>query len=298
MVDVLVNITLVIIMIGIGMSLSFKDFGNVFLYPKSIFTGIGSQLLILPLLALSLAWIAPVSPFAKLGIVLIALCPVGTTSNILVHVFKGNTALSISMTIVNSIMSPFIIPSMIALAAAFFVNGTADVDISFVDSFVHILLMVILPALSGLLIRRYFARIADFMERPLKWILPLLLLVVFAIKIFWGGGSNAESSPCNPLSIDEILLYTPFVLALNILGMYGGFGIAKIARLDSPSQLTVAIETGLQNTALALSVATTLPNSCIIERPVLVYAMLTFFTAVIFCLIHTKYTIRQLFAKS
>ena len=116
MADILVEITLVIIMVGIGMSLTFNDFKNVFLYPKSILTGIGSQLLILPLLSFCLAYFSPLNVYGKLGIVLIALCPVGTTSNILVHLFKANTALSISMTIVNSILSPFYIPLFIMLA--------------------------------------------------------------------------------------------------------------------------------------------------------------------------------------
>ena len=291
----MVNITLIVIMVGIGMSLTFGDFKKVFVYPKPIFTGIGSQLLVLPLLAFSLAWIAPVSVYAKLGIVLIALCPVGTTSNILVHIFKGNTALSISMTIVNSILSPFTIPTVIALASTFFTDNGASVEMSFAESFTHILLTVILPALCGLLIRRYIPSVANALERPLKWILPLMLLIVFSIKIFWGNG-NANS--CGALSMDEALILTPFVIGLNVLGMYGGFFIAKINRLEKPSQLTVAIETGLQNTAMALSVATTLPHSCEIEKPALVYAMLTFFTAVVFCLIHSEVRVRDVIGKS
>jgi BASS family bile acid:Na+ symporter len=229
--------------------------------------------------------------YGKLGIVLIALCPVGTTSNILVHIFKGNTALSISMTIVNSILSPFTIPTVIAFASTFFTSNGASVEMSFIESFTHILLTVILPAMCGLLVRRYIPKIANALERPLKWILPLMLLIVFSIKIFWGG-NNTNS--CGTLTLDETLILTPFVLGLNILGMYGGFFFAKINHLNKPSQLTVAIETGLQNTAMALSVATTLPNSCEIEKPALVYAMLTFFTAVVFCLIHSEVRIKDI----
>jgi BASS family bile acid:Na+ symporter len=94
--------------------------------------------------------------------------------------------------------------------------------------------------------------------------------------------------------MNEALILTPFVIGLNILGMYGGFFIARINHLEKPSQLTVAIETGLQNTAMALSVATTLPHSCEIEKPALVYAMLTFFTAVVFCLIHSDVRLKDI----
>ena len=291
MADILVNITLVIIMAGIGMSLTFSDFRNVFVYPKTILTGIGSQLLILPALSFLLAYFAPVGAAAKLGIVLIALCPVGTTSNILIHLFKGNTALSISMTIFNSLLSPFSIPFFIALAISCFASGGADVSMSFSESFTHILLTVILPAFCGLMVRRHWKSVADFLSRPLKWLLPLLLLIVFSIKIFFGG----NGSGCPPLSMDETLRLVPFVLGLNVLGMYGGFFIAKLGRLDKPSQLTVAIETGLQNTALALSVASTLQGACEIEKPALVYAMLTFFTAVVFLLIHSDVKLKNFF---
>ena len=293
MADILVNITLVLIMAGIGMSLTFNDFKNVFVYPKSILTGIGSQLLILPALSFCLAYLAPVSAAEKLGIVLIALCPVGTTSNILIHIFKGNTALSISMTIFNSMLSPFSIPFFIAVAVSFFVNEESNVSMSFSESFVHILLTVILPAFCGLMVRRYFTKVADYLSRPLKWLLPLLLLIVFSIKIFLG---NNETG-CTPMTMDEILKLAPFVLLLNILGMYGGFFIAKLSRLDKPSQLTVAIETGLQNTALALSVAATPQGACEIEKPALVYAMLTFFTAVVFLLIHSGMKVKDVFGK-
>ena len=290
MADILVNITLVLIMAGIGMSLTFNDFKNVFVYPKSILTGIGSQLLILPALSFCLAYLAPVSAAEKLGIVLIALCPVGTTSNILIHIFKGNTALSISMTIFNSMLSPFSIPFFIAVAVSFFVNEESNVSMSFSESFAHILLTVILPAFCGLMVRRYFTTVADYLSRPLKWLLPLMLLIVFSIKIFLG---NNETG-CTPMTMDEILKLAPFVLLLNILGMYGGFLIAKLSRLDKPSQLTVAIETGLQNTALALSVAATLQGACEIEKPALVYAMLTFFTAIVFLLIHSGMKVKEI----
>ena len=295
MIDLLVSITLVVIMIGIGMSLTFNDFKNVFVYPKSIITGIGSQALLLPATSFLLAWLAPLNVYEKLGIVLIALCPVGTTSNILVHIFKGNTALSISMTIVNSLLSPLTIPFFITVAASIFINQQTQgaVDISFVNSVIDIIVMVIIPATIGLMIRQYAPKIAEKCEKPLKFILPAMLLVVFSLKIFVGGNGNQ----CTPLTLNETLIITPFVLALNVIGMYGGFFIAKIFKLNKPSQITVATETGLQNTALALAVAATLPNGCLIEKPILVYAMFTFFTAVVFLLIHSDVKIKDFMGK-
>ncbi|MCQ2973512.1 MAG: bile acid:sodium symporter [Bacteroidales bacterium] len=289
--NLLVNITLIIIMLGIGMSLSFNDFKNIFIFPKNIFIGFCSQILLLPLLAFSIAFLAPIEPLQKLGIVLIAFCPVGTTSNILIHLFKGNTALSISMTIVNSILSPFIIPIFISIATSLFCSKAENVNISFWESIIHIFFMVILPAFCGVLLNHFFPKIVNSCQKILKFLLPLLLLVVFSIKIFIGD----DNSICSPITLHEAIIVAPFVILLNILGMYGGFFISKIFCLEKPSQLTVAIETGLQNTALALSISAILTGGCIIEKPILVYAMTTFFTAVIFLLIHSGLKLKDIF---
>ncbi len=280
-------------MLSIGMSLTINDFKNIFFNPKSIFAGLGSQVLILPLSAFLIAWLAPIEIQFKIGIVLIAFCPVGTTSNILVHIFKADTALSISMTVINSIICPFTIPFFVSLAAFVFANSEQNIEISFLESLVHVLLMVILPCAIGIIISYKAENFTLKMQKPLKIINPILLLLVFSIKIF----VKEENSICDPLSINEMLLLTPCALILNLVGMYGGFFIGKKANLPHNQCLTIACETGLQNTALALSVATTIPESCMIQKPILCYAMFTFFTAIIFLLLHSKLKIKDLFSE-
>lgn len=287
MADILVTATLILIMFGIGMSLTFGDFKNIFKVPRDLFTGLAAQALLLPVTAFALAYFAPLKPEFKIGIVLIALCPVGTTSNILVHIFKANTALSISMTIINSLICPLTIPILTSLAAVMFIDSEAHTTVSFIDSVVHVLLNVILPASAGLMVRKYFIFIADKLKKPLDILMPILLLAVFTIKIFFNDNDASQ-----PLSIHETLIILTFVAALNIIGMYGGYWIANITKLKKASRLTVAIETGLQNTTLALSIASCMPYSSEVEKPILVYAAITFFTAVIFLIIHSDVKFR------
>lgn len=276
-IDILVNIALAIIMLGIGLSLTFSDFKNLFIRPKTLLIGFLSQIILLPILSFSIASISGLTPEMKVGIIIIAICPVGSSSNLIVHIFRGNVALSISLTILNSILTPVSVPFMTNLALNHFLGASADISLSYTDSLVHIFLIVLIPVFLGILIRHYKQNFAIKFEKPLKYILPLILGIVFTLKIFF-----SESDSGRNLLFSEIIRIAPFVLALNILGMYGGYYFARTFRLARRFRLTIAIETGLQNTALALLIAGNLLNNFEMEKPILVYAMFTFFTALIF----------------
>lgn len=276
-VDTLVNLALGVIMLGIGLSLTVEDFKKIFLHPKAVFVGFLGQVIVLPILAFSIAYLSHLSPAMKVGIVIIAICPVGASSNLIVHLFRGNIALSISLTIINSLLTPLSIPLITNFALKIFLSTQADISISLGQSILHILLNVLLPAFVGIIIRSKYEKFALRAEKPLKFILPIILAAVFTVKIFFG----ADNSD-NALSFFEILEIFPYVLALNVLGMFAGYYIATWQKLSKDSKLTVAIEVGLQNTALALLIAGNILNNYIIEKPILVYAMFTFFSALLF----------------
>ncbi len=275
--DTLVNLALAIIMLGIGLSLKISDFKNLFRNPKAIIIGLVSQLVLLPLIAYIVTSVSNLSAEIKVGIIIIAICPVGASSNLIVHLFKGNLALSIALTIINSILIPFTVPILVKMALKIYLAKDTEISLPILDSIVHIFFNVLIPALLGITFRHYFERIALILEKPLKFILPAILGSVFAIKIFFSTGSAN-----NGLSLNEILHITPFVLALNIGGMYAGYYLARYFKLALKFRLTVAIETGLQNTALALVVTGILLNNHEMEKPVIVYALFTFFTAILF----------------
>ena len=276
-IDILVNGALAIIMLGVGLSLTIQDFKNILLHPKSLAIALSTQMLGLPLLSFVFAYISGLSGEIQVGIVLVALCASGASSNLISHLVRGNVALAISMTSVNNFLTLFTIPFFMNLALKFFLGKNSEISLPIVQTVLQIFLVTILPASIGVLVREKKKYFAIALEKPLKIILPLILALVFSLKIFAGeetGGTGITNS--------DIFQIIPYLLLLNVSGMLLGFLVAKLFHLDFRTQYTLAIEVGLQNTALALLVAGTILNSPEMEKPAIVYAMFSFFTAILF----------------
>lgn len=276
-IDILINSVLAIIMLGVGLSLTVQDFKNILIFPKAIFTGLTVQLIGLPLIAFILARFSGLSPEMQVGIVLVSTCASGASSNLITHLVKGNVALAISMTTINSILTLFSIPFIVNLALKYFYGTETTVTLPFLDTIIQIFIVTILPASLGIYVRKVNSGFADKLNKPLRIILPVLLATVFAIKIFAGKNQGGSG-----ITTQEILYIFPWVLALNILAMLAGFLCAKIIHLNFKDQFTISIEVGLHNTALALLVAGTILKSHDMEKPAIVYAMFTFFSALLF----------------
>ena len=279
-VDLLVNLVLALIMLGIGLSLTAADFKNIFLHPVSLVTALGIQLIGLPLVSFSIAAFAPLSPEMRVGLVLVSLCASGASSNLITHLLKGNVALAISMTVFNSIITLFSIPLLTNLALRTFMHTEAVIRLPFLETILQIFLVSILPATIGLLIRRHKENFAKALEKPLKFILPILLATVFALKIFLGTSSGGTG-----ISMSETLHIMPFMLLLNVLAMSLGFFGARALHRPFADQFTISIEVGLHNTALALLISGNILQNAGMQKPAVVYAMFSFFTAILYVLL-------------
>jgi bile acid:Na+ symporter, BASS family len=263
--------------LGVGLSLTFADFKNIFLNPKAILIGLSTQIFIIPLIAFTIASLYNVSPEQKVGIVLVSTCASGASSNLITHLVKGNVALAISMTTINSFLTLVTLPFIVNIALDHFLHSSTTIDLPYFETIVQIFLVTIAPASVGVIIRRLNVRFAEIMEKPLKIILPLLLLGVFTIKFLASknyGGSG--------ITHHELFVLFPPMLILNILAMLAGYLVAKLCKLKFKNQFTIAIEVGLHNTALALVVAGTIIRSSEMEKPALVYALFTIFSALLF----------------
>ncbi|MBI5218946.1 MAG: bile acid:sodium symporter family protein, partial [Bacteroidia bacterium] len=158
-----------------------------------------------------------------------------------------------------------------------FLGQGTSITLPYLQTIVQIFMVTILPAAIGVFIRRLNTNFALFMDKPLRIILPVLLCCVFAIKIFASKNQGGSG-----ITTGEIFHIFPFVLALNILAMTLGYFVAKLVKLEYKVQYTIAIEVGLHNTALALLVAGTILKNHEMEKPAIVYAMFTFFSAILF----------------
>lgn len=244
--DIIMPFSIAIIMFGIGLELKFKDFRRVFYYPKSIITGLGSQIILLPLIAFCLVYFWPMEPIYKIGVMLLAACPGGTASNLVTKMLRGRVALSVSLTAFNSFFILFTIPLIIELSYNIFGTESRSVELGFWRTMKEVMLSVVVPVLAGIIIGNLLSeRQRKKMHKPLQYILPGLLLIAVVTVIFID-----ESSQSIHYS-DYIPLFVPLIL-LNVITMIAGFFTARKVRLKHESAYTIAIEMGLQNSVLAL----------------------------------------------
>ncbi len=273
------------IMLGIGLSLTFSDFKKIFNQPRPLLIALSIQLFIVPLIAFGIAFISNLSDAEKVGVVLVSLCASGASSNLVTHLFKGNVALAISMTTLNSFITLLTIPLLTNLTLSAFMGIETEVRLPVLETILQIFIITIVPAAIGVYIRRIKEKFAIKLEKPLKYVLTLLLAFVFTIKIFFG-----EASGGTGISFAETIRILPFMLLLNVLAMASGLYFAKILKLAFIDQFTISIEVGLHNTALALLIGGTILNMPEVEKPAVVYAMFSFFTAVIFVYLVKRFT--------
>ncbi len=279
-IDILINVVLAIIMLGIGLSLTMGDFKNIFLHPRSLFTALGIQVFIVPAIAFTIARLSPLSDEMRVGLVIVSVCASGASSNLITHLFKGNVALAISMTTINSFITLLSVPLIVNLALIVFLGKQQQIALPFWETVFQIFIVTILPASLGVLIRHNKERFAKALEKPLKFVLPLLLGTVFSIKIFLG-----ESSGGTGISLDETLYIFGPMIALNLLAMSAGFFGGKLMHIPFSDQFTISIEVGLHNTALALLISGSILQNNNMEKPAVVYAMFSFFSAILFVLL-------------
>lgn len=279
-IDILINVVLAIIMLGIGLSLTMGDFKNIFLHPRSLFTALGIQVFIVPAIAFTIARMSPLSDEMRVGMVIVSVCASGASSNLVTHLFKGNVALAISMTTINSFITLLSVPLIVNLALIVFMGKQQEITLPFWETVLQIFIVTIIPATIGVFIRHHKEGIAKALEKPLKYILPLMLATVFSIKIFVG-----ESSGGTGISMSEtLMIFTPMII-LNFLAMAAGFFGGRIMHIPFKDQFTISIEVGLHNTALALLISGAILQNNNMQKPAVVYAMFSFFTAILFVLL-------------
>ena len=164
--EIFLPITLAIITLGIGLSISVQDIRNILVQPKNISVGLLSQLVLLPIIAFTIAWVTGLQAGLAVGLVLIAICPGGATSNLVNFMIRGNVALSLSITVVNGFITIFTIPLIAMLAMDIFMHQDAQIQLSFIDAVGQIFMLTVLPASVGIFIRRYKPAFAGQLENP------------------------------------------------------------------------------------------------------------------------------------
>lgn len=268
--SVVLPVSLAIIMLGMGLSLVIGDFKRVFQYPKAALVGLINQLILLPIIGFSLALIFNLSPAMAVGLMIIAACPGGPTSNLITHVAKGDIALSITLTAVASLITVFTIPIILSFALSYFSNETnTSIQLPVVQTILQIMVITILPVSIGMIIRHFNKKFADKMERPMRMASTLIFIVVLA-------GIIAANKEILISSIKNVGLVT---LLLNLITMAVGFYSARFFALNLKQSISITIECGIQNGTLAIVIATTILKQTDLSIPAAVYSLLMFLTS-------------------
>jgi bile acid:sodium symporter len=280
-IDYLLSAVLMLITFAIGSSLRFSDFENIFKKSKPLYLGLFLQMVFLPICAFIIAEFSNLPPAEKVGLIIVSICPGGTTSNFISYLIKADTALAVALTAINSLLILFTIPVLSNWAVAVFMGGHTEVSLPIFNMVWEVAKIIIIPAFLGLLFNRFFPNTSLKMRFLLKVTNTILLGIVFFIKFF-----GDEQSGGSGISVDEIFRLLPATLLMHLSAMTLSYFIAlKSFKLPGVQATTISIEVGLQNTALAILVAGTLMGNTDMTKPALVYAIFSFFTTFIFALI-------------
>lgn len=264
----ILGLSLVIIMFGMGLSLVVNDFKRVFTQPKAILTGLFNQLILLPVVGFVLISTLDMEPEIAIGLIILAACPGGTTSNLITHLAKGDLALSVSLTAVSSLVTLITIPFIVNLGIQHTLGQGTVIQLDITQSFIQIFAVVAIPIGIGMIIRAKRIDFALRMEKPVRIASALVfILVIIGILV-------KERENIMPYFQQAGLLS----LVLNITTMALGFLSAKVMNLKFKQGVSIAIESGIQNGTLGIAIATVmLSNSSYAIAPA-VYGLLMFFT--------------------
>ena len=271
-------VALALIMLGLGASLTIKDFTRVFQNPKDFFVGLICQLIILPVIAYLLVIILKTPIELALGVMLIAAAPGGVTSNVLTKFANGDVALSISLTAFSSLISIVSVPYIVFLSTELFDISYIEKEISMLGISLKMFFVVTVPVIIGMIIRR-FAN--EFIIKNMKIIqkISIALFVIVFIAIY----IEEWDSIVMFLTKAGIIAFT-----LNVVMMIVGFYTAKFFASGVAQQRCISLECGLQNGTLAVFVGTQLFNDMTYMVPTAAYALIMMTTSVLFVLFLRK----------
>lgn len=239
------NICLAVIMFGIALDIKWDDFRKVFAAPRAAIVGIISQFLLLPFLTFCLVWLIKPAPSIALGMILVAACPGGNISNFMTHLARGNTALSISLTSIGTMLAIITTPLNLQIWANLYPPTAAlltEVRLDAWDVFQTIAILIGIPLLLGMTLNQHYPIISQKISKKVKP-LSVLIFVAFVVIAFTN-------------NIDAFMEYIHHVVLIvffhNLIALLAGYYAGKIASLPFDTRKTLAIETGIQNSGLGL----------------------------------------------
>ncbi|TQV87952.1 bile acid:sodium symporter family protein [Aliikangiella coralliicola] len=270
--QVVLPFSLFIIMWGMGLSLKVKDFTRVLTRPKAVVIGIICQMALLPMIGYFIVMMFGFSAELAVGLMILTFCPGGVTSNMFSYLANGDTALSISLTAVVSILTPFTIPLLSVLMIGWFMDESQEFSIPILRTIIQLLVITVVPVAIGMLLHVKYPKFCAKAERPVK-IFSVVFLFVIIAGILAKEWQNVAS---------YFVQTGVATLVLNVLTLTLGYFIANLTGLSQRQAISIGIEVGIQNGTLALLVTGTILQSALMTIPSITYSLIMFATGALF----------------
>jgi len=264
-------IALGIIMLGLGLSLTLEDFKRVTKYPKAITIALVCQMVLLPALCFAIAIFSKLSPVLSVGLVLLAASPGGPTANLYSHLSKGDVALNITLTAVNSVLTLFTLPLVVNLGMEYFLGAGQYIPLPFAKV-IEVFVVVLVPVAIGMLIKSKAPGFADKMNKPVKIISAVLLIVIIV---------SVTLREKQVLTDNFAELGIP-VLLFNVVSLAVGYYLPMLFKVETKQAIAIGMEIGIHNGTLAIYIALNVLNNSAMSIPPAIYSLLMFFTAAAF----------------
>ncbi len=264
-------IALGIIMLGLGLSLTTDDFKRVVLYPKAVLIGLLCQMILLPLVCFGIVIFFNLPPELAVGLMLLSASPGGATANLYSHLAKGDVALNISLTAVNSVLTLFTLPLIVNFSIDYFMQSGQVVPMQF-RKVVEVFAIVLVPVTIGMIVNHQSPSLSKKLEKPVK-----IISAVFLILIIFGAILKEK---------DQFVSYFEQVglasLAFNVVSMLIGYFIPYLLNISKKQSIAIGMEIGIHNGTLAIYIALNVIGNSLMSIPPAVYGLIMFFTAALF----------------
>lgn len=267
---VLLPATLAVVMLGLGLTLTVADFARILTAPKAVVIALVCQLVVLPVICFGLVKLVGLPPILAVGMMILVASPGGTTANLFSHLARGDVALNVTLTALNSVIAVVTLPLVVGLSMAHFLSDDANIGMQ-PDKLIQVFAVVLIPVVVGMWLHRAFPRFTERMRGPVKKASAIVLAVMLVGTVV----QNRETIFANMTTVGGV------ALALTVLSFTIGYWVPRLAGVGRPQSIASAMEIGIHNAVLAMTVAASVFNSMEMVIPGAVYGTLMFVPAAV-----------------
>lgn len=269
--QVYLPLALGIIMLGLGLSLTADDFKRVLKYPGAMTVALICQMILLPVLCFLLAKLSNLNPAMAVGMMLLAASPGGATSNLYSHLAKGDVALNISLTAVNSVCSLFMLPLIVNFSLSHFMDGGQYIPMQF-KKVAEVFTIVLIPVAIGMFVKKQWPGFAGRVSGSVKIVSAFLLILIIVSLVIREKQVLADNFGKLGLPL----------LVFNLLSITAGYCISRLLKIDKRQSIAISMEIGIHNGTIAIYIALSVLQNAAMSVPPAIYSILMFFTAAVF----------------